>query len=87
MVIFPYLMLGWHHRLRAVSFHKCTEVKIKLKSGIEYLSLDGNLHEVIGEAKDAPSGDKSYVSSHQLEGADKGEMHFTVIPRAINIFV
>ena len=81
MVIFPYLMLGRHHRLRAVSFHKCTDIKIRLKSGIEYLSLDGNLYGISG------GNEHQYVSPHQLEGADKGEMHFTVIPQAINIFV
>ena len=49
MVIFPYLMMGRHHRLKAVSFAEGEDVRIRLKSGTECISLDGNLYEEVGE--------------------------------------
>jgi len=87
MTIFPYLMIGRHHRLKAVSFHKCEEVKITLKNGTECISLDGNLHEVKGCNTGFTKEEKRFLSPHDLPGADKGELHFKVMPKAINIFL
>ena len=88
MVIFPSLILGRHHRLGAVSFLECEEVNITLKSGTESLSLDGNLHEIIGQGGGGfPDEEKRFLSLWPLPGADKGEMRFKIMPRAINIFV
>ena len=88
MVIFPSLVMGRHHRLKAVSFRQCEEVRITLKSGTESLSLDGNLHEIIGQGGGGfPPEEKRFLSSYPLPGADKGEMHFKIMPRVINIFI
>ena len=88
MVIFPSLVLGRHHRLKAVSFLQCEEVCITLKSGTESLSLDGNLHEIIGHGSGGfPLEEKKFLSPCLLPGADKGEMRFKIMPRAINIYV
>jgi len=43
MIIFPYLMMNRHERLKAVSFYEGKEVRIHSKNGIECLCLDGNL--------------------------------------------
>jgi len=86
MVIFPSLMIGQHHRLRAVSFHQCEEVKITLQSGVECLSLDGNLHEV-KNGEGYTEEEKRYLSPHMLPGAEKGELHYRVIHKGINIFL
>jgi len=85
MVIFPYLMLGRHHRLRAVSFHTCEEVRITLEDGVECLSLDGDLHEV-KNGQGYTSAEKKFLSPHNLPGAENGELHFQIISQAINIF-
>ena len=89
MVIFPYLMLGRHHRLKAVSFCQCEEVRITLKKGTECLSLDGNLHEIIGSQGGEASqrGANPFLSPHPLPGAEKGEMRFTVMPKGIRMFI
>jgi len=103
MTIFPYLMLGRHHRLKAVSFAQGEDVKIRLKNGVECISLDGNLHEVIGSEiagqpspplqtgpeafADCRSNGKRFLSPYQLPGAEKGELHFQIMPRALNIFL
>jgi len=63
MTIFPSLMMGQHHRLKTVSFCECEDVRITLKSGVECLSLDGNLQDV------------------------EGEIHFTISPKAIRIYI
>jgi len=86
MTIFPYLMLGRHHRLKAVSFHEGEDVKIKLKSGVECISLDGNLHE-IKNGEGYTDEEKRYLSPHHLPGTEKGELHFQIMPRAVNIFL
>jgi diacylglycerol kinase family enzyme len=47
MLIFPYLMVGQHQRLKAVSYMDCDEVKITLGEhalATETLCLDGNLY-------------------------------------------
>ena len=88
MVMFPYLMLERHHHLRAVNFLQCEDVRITLKGGTESLSLDGNLHEIIGQSGGGfPPDERRYLSPHPLPGADKGEMHFKIMPKAINIYV
>jgi len=89
MVIFPSLMMKRHHRLKAVSFHECEEVRITLNGGVECISLDGNLHEVIGntESKGFSEEEKRFLSPHNLPGAEKGELHFKIMPKAINIFI
>jgi len=86
MLIFPSLMIGQHHRLKAVSFAQGEDVRIRLKSGVEYISLDGNLHEVKnGEGYTAE--EKCIISPYQLPGAEVGELHFQIISRGINIFL
>jgi len=87
MLIFPSLMVNRHERLKAVSFHECEEVKLTLQGGVECLSLDGNLYEVVGGANGFSTEEKKFVSPYNLPGAEKGEMHFKVMPRAINIFL
>ena len=90
MVIFPSLMFGQHHKLKAVSFHQCEEVRIILESGTECLSLDGNLHEVVGKGEighDFLPEDNHFFSPHQLPGVNKGETHFKIMPRALKIFL
>ena len=81
MAIFPSLMIGTHDRLKAVSFHQCEEVRIKLNAGTECLSLDGNLYGINA------SEDKRFLSPYELPGAASGEMHFTIMPRGINIYL
>ena len=88
MTIFPYLVAGQHHRLKAVSFVECEEVCITLAKGAESLSLDGNLYEVVGQ--DGGSflpEERRFLSPHKLAGAEKGEMRFKIMPGAINIFL
>jgi len=91
MLIFPSLMMGQHHRLKAVKFHTGKNVSIRLQSGVECISLDGNLHEVIGShnTTDAlrKTDENHFLSPHQLPGAEVGELHFSVISRGINIFL
>jgi len=99
MTIFPYLMLRRHHRLKAVSFAQGEDVKIRLKSGVDYISLDGNLHEIIGSEETggqsrpatgdeaAPADNKRFLSPYSLPGSEKGELHFQIMPRALNIFL
>jgi len=88
MTIFPSLVVGQHHRLKAVSFIKCEEVCITLNHGVESLSLDGNLYEVTAQGSGGfPQEERRYLSPHKLPGADKGEMRFKAMPGAINIFV
>ena len=88
MVIFPSLVMGQHQRLKAISFLQCEEVRITLNAGTESLSLDGNLHEIIGHGGSGfPPEEKRFLAPSKLPGADKGEMHFKIMPKAINIFV
>ena len=88
MTIFPSLVVGQHHRLRAVSFVECEEVCLTLKSGTESLSLDGNLYEIISRGGSGfPPEDRQFLSSHMLSGADKGEVRFKIMPQAINVFL
>ena len=102
MTIFPYLMIGRHHKLKAVSFAQGEDIRIRLKAGVECISLDGNLHEVIGSeilgehswstasGVTVPARDqkeKRFLSPHSLPGAEKGELHFKIMPRALSIFI
>ena len=88
MTIFPSLMIGRHHRLKAISFIECEEARITLKRGAESLSLDGNLYEVTGQGGSSfTDQERRFLSPHRLHGADKGEMHFKVVPRGISIFL
>jgi len=100
MVIFPSLMVGKHHKLKAVSFHECEKVSITLKSGTECLSLDGNLHEIkstsgqvtsqaegIGDyALENDDKNESIFSSYNLHSANKGVLHFKILPKWLKIF-
>jgi len=94
MTIFPYLMMGRHHKLKAVSFAQGEDVRIRLKSGVECISLDGNLHEVVGSDMQGEGAttasdirNKRFLSPYPLPGAEKGELHFQIMPRALNIFL
>ena len=87
MTIFPSLVVGQHHRLKAVSFVKCEEVCLTLNRGVEALSLDGNLYEVTAQGSSGyPHEERQFLSPHKLPGADKGEMRFKVMPSAIKIY-
>jgi len=88
MTIFPYLIAGQHHRLKTVSYVTCEEVCLTLKTGVESLSLDGNLYEVMGQGGGSfTEEERRYLSPYKLPGAEKGEMRFKIIPKAINIFL
>ncbi|MCL2377996.1 MAG: hypothetical protein FWC77_02615 [Defluviitaleaceae bacterium] len=88
MTIFPYLVAGQHHRLRAVSFVECEEVCINLAKGAESLSLDGNLYEVTGQSGGGfTEEERRFLSPHKLPGAEKGQMRFKIMPSAIRIFI
>ena len=88
MTIFPSLVVGQHHRLRAVSFVKCEEVCLTLQKGVESLSLDGNLYEVTAQGSSGlPQEERRFLSPHKLPGANMGEMRFKIMPGAINIFL
>jgi len=88
MTIFPYLVVGQHHRLKAVSYVECEEVCLTLKSGAESLSLDGNLYEVVSSGGSGfAEEEKRFFSPYKLPGADKGEMRFKIMPKAISIYL
>ena len=51
MAIFPSLLIGWHTRLREVSFMQCRKLSIKIQDP-QWLCLDGNLYDKHSETID-----------------------------------